>query len=441
MSKIGALSDEIDLIDAQRRMRANIEALYPICRSINGEGVRQSLDIIGTGVPITLREIPSGTQVLDWTVPREWNVREAYIADVDGHRVVDFEKSNLHLVGYSTPVRGRFTRSELDPHLHSLPSHPDWVPYRTSYHAESWGFCVSDAQRAGLRDAEYDVVVDTALTDGALTFGEAALEGSDDSAEVLLTTHVCHPSLANDNCAGMAVLTELGRLLCRVEHRYTYRLLFIPATIGSIAWLALNEANLDRIKHGIVLVGLGDRAPLTYKRSRRGDATIDRAAAHVLVHSGVPHRLLDFSPYGYDERQFCSPGFDLPVGRLGRSPHGEYPEYHTSADDLAFVDDEALGGALDVLIRILGVLEDDRTYRNVSPKGEPQLGRRGLFRSIGGPDLQETEYALLWVLNQSDGQRSLLDIAARANVPFRMLRQAADALLEHGLLTEEPTVA
>jgi aminopeptidase-like protein len=420
-------------------MLAHVDALFPICRSITGDGVRKSLDILGTDVPMEVYEVPSGTKVLDWTVPREWNVHDAYIADVDGRRVVDFGRSNLHLVGYSIPVRGRFTRAELDEHHHSIPERPDVVPYRTSYYHETWGFCLSDAQRQALRDAEYDVVVDTTLEHGALTYAEAVLPGVDDSAEVLLTTHVCHPSLANDNCTGMAVLAEVGRMLSEIEHRYTYRLLFIPATIGAITWLARNESRLDRIRHGLVLAGLGDKGPLTYKRSRRGDATVDRVAAHVLMHSETPHRLIDFSPYGYDERQFCSPGFDLPVARLGRSPNGEYPEYHTSADDLSFIDSDALGASLRAVLEILEVLEGDQTYRNTAPKGEPQLGRRGLYRRMGGPHVEDAQLAMLWVLNQSDGDRSLLDIAERAGLPFRAVRGAADVLVEHGLLIEDPT--
>ncbi len=438
MGTLTALRDDLDRGAAQRRMRARLEALYPICRSITGDGVRASLEILGSDLPLEMHEVPSGTKVLDWTVPQEWNVHDAFIADVDGRRVVDFGESNLHLVSYSIPFRQRITRAELDGHLHSLPELPKSVPYRTAYYDASWGFCVSEQQRSALHDAEYEVVVDTTLTDGALTYGEALLEGIENTAEILLTTHVCHPSLANDNCSGMALLAEVGRLLASTEHRYSYRLLFIPGTIGSITWLARNEMHLNRIRHGIVLAGVGDRGPLTYKRSRREDAIVDRAATHTLRHAGASHRVLDFSPYGYDERQFCSPGFDLPVGRLGRSPHGEYPEYHTSADDLAFVDDEALLGSLDTLLAVLDVLEGNGTYRNTQPKGEPQLGRRGLYRSIGGvPNLEAVEFALLWVLNQSDGTRSLLDIAERSGLPFPAVRSAADALLKHELLVEE----
>jgi aminopeptidase-like protein len=308
------------------------------------------------------------------------------------------------------------------------------VPYRTSYYSEAWAFCVSERTRSELVEDRYDVVVDTTLAPGSLTYGELLLPGEEEH-EVLLTTHVCHPSLANDNCSGIAVLIEIGRLLAEKRHRYSYRLLFIPGTIGSITWLARNESVVRRIRHGIVLTGLGDRGPLTWKRSREGTTTIDRAAEHVLEHSGVPSKIVDFSPYGYDERQFCSPGFDLPVGRLSRTPHSEYPEYHTSADDLTFVDDLALGDSLRSTLAILDVLEADGRYLNTQPKGEPQLGRRGLYRSVGGAiDNKAMELGYLWVLNQSDGTQSLLDIAQRSGMPFDTLRRATAALVDAGLV-------
>ena len=412
--------------------------LFPICRSITGDGVRATLDILGRYVPLVVHEVRSGTPALDWTVPREWNVRDAYVADPEGRRLIDFRASNLHLVGYSAPVDERMPVSELRAHLHTLPDRPTSVPYRTSYYDDSWGFCLAHDDLARLPDGDVDVRIDATLEDGSLTYGECLVPGVSER-EVLISTHVCHPSLANDNTSGMALLALLGRALRdrsdRGGLRYSYRLLFIPGTIGSIVWLSRNEDHLDRIEHGLVLTGLGDPGGLTYKRSRRGDATVDRAAAHVLRTRPGVHTVVDFSPYGYDERQFCSPGFDLPVGRMGRSPHGEYPEYHTSADALSFIGAPQLGDALAAVTEVVDVLEGNGTYLNLSPKGEPQLGRRGLYRAIGASmDKRAAEMSLLWVLNQSDGTHDLLAIAQRADLPFAAVREAADRLLEADLL-------
>jgi aminopeptidase-like protein len=374
-------------------------------------------------------------------VPQEWNIRDACIRDARGDRVVDFARTNLHVVGYSAPVAARMTLAELRPHLFSLPDRPEVVPYRTAYYDDSWAFCVAhrelvDGFASADDDAQFDVEIDATLEPGHLTYGECLLEG-ERADEVLISCHVCHPSMANDNLSGIAVAAHLGSLLATMpRRRYSYRLLFIPGTIGSIVWLARNEATVARIRHGLVITGIGDAAPLMYKRSRRGDADIDRVVEHVLAaRSHEPPRVVDFSPYGYDERQFCSPGFNLPVGRLGRSAHGEYPEYHTSADDLSFVRAEQLEDALDALLDVVGVLEGNERFRNLKPKGEPQLGRRGLYRALGGGlDRRSVEMALLWVLNYSDGEHDLLDIAARSGVPFRAVREAADALLAHDLL-------
>jgi aminopeptidase-like protein len=348
--------------------------------------------------------------------------------------VVDFRESNLHVVGYSEPVRELMSLDDLRPRLHVHPEQPDWVPYRTSYYARTWGFCLSQRQLDDLSDETYEVVVDSTLAPGSLSYGESFLQGETED-EVLLTTHVCHPSLANDNLSGITVLTEVGAALLERPHRLSYRLLFVPGTIGSIAWLHANEDSLQRVAGGLVLACLGDAAPLTYKRSRRGQAVIDRAGAHV-VGRGRNGRLLDFVPWGWDERQFNSPGFDLPVGCLTRSLEGEFPEYHSSADDLDLICAEHLEESLYAVLEVLHVLEGDRTYRNVSPKGEPQLGRRGLFRSVGGADPEAGQLALLWVLNQSDGSHSLLDIAERSGLAFEVIEEAATALEAAGLLVD-----
>ncbi|WP_344579922.1 DUF4910 domain-containing protein [Nonomuraea roseoviolacea] len=416
-------------------MHAMVERLYPICRSITGDGVRETLAVIGERLALDVTEVPTGTPVLDWTVPKEWNIRDAYVKDPSGRRVVDFRASNLHVVGYSVPVSGVFTLEELRPRLHTLPEQPSLVPYRTSYYAETWGFCLSQDVLDGLGEGPYEVLVDSTLADGSLTIAEHVLPGELPD-EVVISCHVCHPSLANDNLAGVAVATALaGRLAAMGTRRYTYRFLFMPGTIGAITWLALNRDRVGRVRHGLTLACAGDRGPLTYKRSRRGDAGVDRAVTHVL--KDRPHTVLDFSPYGYDERQFCSPGFNLPFGGLTRTPYAGYPEYHTSADDPGFVTPEAMADTLDVLWRAVGVLEGERTYLNLSPYGEPQLGRRGLYGALGGrSDTKQAQMAMLWVLNLSDGDHSLLDIAERSALPFAAVETAARALATAGLVKE-----
>jgi aminopeptidase-like protein len=411
-----------------------VKELYPICRSITGNGVRQTLARIQREIPLRIEEIPSGTQVFDWTIPLEWNIRDAYIKDLSGNRVVDFQASNLHVVSYSVPVKRKMTLSELRPHLHALPDRPEWIPYRTTYYKNDWGFCVTQKQVESMRDDEYEVVIDSTLSPGHLTYGELCIPGTAD-AEILISCHVCHPSLCNDNLSGIAVTTALAQHIAEHPRRYTYRFLFIPGTIGAITWLAHNEALTSRIKHGLVLSGIGDRSPLSYKRSRQGNAEIDRATACVLRDSGQPHGLVDFSPYGYDERQFCSPGFDLPVGRLSRAPHGQFPEYHTSADNLEFVTAESLTEAVSTCSAVFNLLENNGYYVNLNPKCEPQLGKRGLYSVIGGTaGSGQREMAMLWTLNLSDGNHSLLDIAERSGLRFETIQQAADALEKHDLL-------
>ena len=421
------------------RMYRLIEELYPICRSITGNGVRRTLDIIGRYVPLQRSEVPSGTRVFDWTVPKEWNIRDAYIRGPSGAKVVDFNRSNLHVVSYSQPVRARLPLTELRARLHTLPEHPEWIPYRTSYYNETWGFCLSENQRETLPDGEYEVVIDSTLADGHLSYGEYLLPG-DTTDEVLLSCHICHPSLCNDNLSGIALLIELARALqAQPRRRYSYRFLFIPGTIGSITWLARNEEQVDRIRHGLVVTCVGDGGRFTYKKSRRSNADIDRAVLHVLATTTDDHEVIEFYPYGYDERQYCSPGFNLPVGSLSRSTHARYVEYHTSADDLQLVQPTYLAESLEKYLAVIEVLELDAVYTNTQPKCEPQLGRRGLYRAIGASgNARAAEMALLWVLNLSDGHHSLLDIAERARVPFARIAGAASALRASGLLREVP---
>lgn len=413
-----------------------IEQLYPICRSITGHGVRQTLALLTEHIPLKIHEVATGTPVFDWVVPKEWNIRDAYIKNAAGERVVDFQRHNLHVLNYSVPVHARMTLAELKPHLHALPDHPDWIPYRTSYYSETWGFCLTQHQLDNLSEGEYEVRIDATLAPGHLTYGEYFLPGASDE-EVLFYTHVCHPSLCNDNLSGIAVTALLAQWLGTQPRRYSYRFVFAPGTIGSITWLSQNEARLQNIKAGLIVALVGDSGGFTLKKSRQGCTLIERVAQQALRDGGENYVVVDFAPYGYDERQFCSPGINLPVARLTRTPNGEYPEYHTSADNLQFVKREQLAASFQLCAAIVDILEKDRRYVNTQPKCEPQLGKRGLYRKTGGQkDIGAREYALLWVLNLSDGEHSLLDIAQRAGLPFKVVSAAADDLIACGLLHE-----
>jgi aminopeptidase-like protein len=433
-------------------MHAHATELFPICRSITGNGLRATLRRIQTEVPMAIHEVPSGTEVLDWTIPKEWNIREAWIKNARGERVVDFRQSNLHVVNYSVPVRARLKLEELRSHLHSLPDSPDWIPYRTTYYKEDWGFCLTHRRLQQFDDGDYEVCIDSTLAPGSLSYGELLIPGESED-EFLLSCHCCHPSLANDNLSGVVVAAALAKILSGRERppRYSYRFLFIPGTIGAIAWLARNEDQLSRIKHGLVLTCLGDAGNITYKKSRRGNAPIDLAVQQVLQDSGAPHRVIDFFPYGYDERQYCSPGFNLPVGCFMRSQHGTFPEYHTSADNLDFIKPKSLADSLAKLLRVVELVEAGSVKRearegaavnsrftfhasrflNLKPKGEPQLGKYGIYDVLDGDVMPA-----LWMLNFSDGEHSLDDIAAKSRLPFDKLSRAADILLSRGLLKE-----
>ena len=465
MSTVRQALATLDRDAAGRSMMDLAAELYPIPRSLTGDGVRATLERINRRLPLEVHELPTGTPVLDWTVPREWNPREAWIRDPSGGRIVDFADHNLHLVGYSAPVHRRMTLDELRPHLHSLPEQPDLIPYRTSYYEETWGFCLPHRLLESLPAGEYEVTIDASLEDGSMTWGECLLPGAT-AEEVLISSHVCHPQLANDNLSGIAVAVHLAEALARVpERRYSYRFLFAPGAIGAIAWLARNRDRLSTFRHGLIAANLGDDGTFHYKRSRHGDREVDRAVAAALAGLGEDLVTEDFFPFGYDERQYCSPGFDLPVGVLTRTPWGRYREYHTSADDLSFIGAEALAGSLAAYLATAAVLEEgaadgahgsavrtgsdvrsararslrtagSRRYRNLEPFGEPQLGRRGLYGGLGGAGRREFEIAMLWVLNQSDGEHSLDDIAERSGLPPGVVGEAAEALREAGLLEE-----
>jgi aminopeptidase-like protein len=431
---ISSAAKDLDKLGSE--MYGLVSELYPICRSITGDGFRESLRLLQRHIPLEMHEVPSGTPVFDWTVPKEWNIRDAYVKDATGEKVIDFQESNLHVVSYSVPIHTKMSLAELKEHLFTLPEQPDWIPYRTSYYTESWGFCLAEHALQRFEDGEYEVCIDSSLEDGHLTYGEYYLRGETED-EVLISCHSCHPSLCNDNLSGMALATGLAGCLSQLSLRYSYRFLFIPGTIGSITWLAANEHRVSRIKHGLVVACVGDSGRLTYKKSRRGDADIDRAVVHVLEHFAQDYEILEFAPYGYDERQYCSPGFNLPVGNLTRTPHGRFPEYHTSADNLSFVQPAYLADSLAKYLAVVDVLEHNRKYINVNPKCEPQLGRRGLYSSFGGrKDADLFEHAMLWVLNMSDGANTLLDITEKSGLDFSIINKAADVLVNHKLLEE-----
>ncbi len=431
----------MNLLDSEaagRRMHSFAAELYPLCRSITGDGVRFSLQRIAQDIPLAVSEVTSGSDVFDWTVPDEWNVRTAWIKDSSGREVVNFLNHNLHLVGYSQSVHQTMGLAEMKNHLFSLPDQPDLIPYRTSYYKKTWGFCLPHSQLVGLQEGDYEVFIDSQLVKGSLTYGECFIQGESDD-EVIISCHTCHPSLANDNLSGIVVGVELAKFLASVPRRLSYRFLFAPATIGSIVWLAKHQSSLNKIKHGLVLTCVGDSAPMTYKRTRHGDSVIDRATEHVLKTSGSEFRIVDFHPYGYDERQFGSPGINLPVGCLMRSIHGTFPEYHTSADNLDFIRPAYLAESFTRMVDVIQVLEENATYVNMKPQCEPRLGKYGLYGAGGGQRAgQFDELALLWVLNQSDGSSDLLAIAERAGMAFEKIHQAALALEKAGLLQREP---
>lgn len=429
------LADE-DIPETGQKLYGFAEKMYPICRSITGQGVRDTLDMIKDKIPLTIHQVPSGTQVFDWEVPREWNIKNAYIKNSKGEKIVDFRDNNLHVVSYSTPVNETMSLSELKEHLHAIEKQPDLIPYRTAYYSENWGFCLSYKQLMGLPEDEYQVFIDSSLEEGVLNYGEYVLPGNS-SSEILFYTHICHPSLCNDNLSGITMLTYLAKILAEQKKalRYTYRFVFAPGTIGSISWLSQNRQSLSRIKHGLVVALVGDSGKLHYKRNRNPSSGIDRVVCKALADSDKEFEVLDFSPYGYDERQFCSPGINLDVGRLTRTPNSCYPEYHTSADNLDFIKADKLAESLQMALYIVNILENNNTYINTSPCGEPQLGKRGLYdKTGGGKDVEERAFAMLWVLNQSDGKNSLLDIAIRSGLRFEEISSVSKDLIDCGLL-------
>ncbi len=418
------------------RMHGWAHDLFPICRSITGDGVRETLAYIKNIVPaLVVHEVASGTQAFDWTVPDEWNIRGAYIENEAGRRVVDFADCNLHVVGYSTPVDEWMTLEALQPHLHSLPDQPDAIPYVTSYYQKRWGFCITQTAREQLAEGRYRVVIDSTLAPGSLSYGEVILPGREER-EILLSTYVCHPSLANNELSGPVVTTALAEWLAEEDRRFTYRILFIPETIGSIVYLSRNLAQMKRnTVAGFVVTCVGDDRAYSFLRSRNGNTLADRAAKLVMSRHAPSHIEYSYMDRGSDERQYCSPGVDLPIVSIMRTRYNSYPEYHTSLDDLTLITPSGLQGAFEALQKTIGLLEHNRVYR-ATQLCEPQLGRRGLYPTLSTRGSGLGTRAMTNILAYADGEPDLVDIATRIGISAEEAVETAERLVAAGLLAE-----
>jgi len=412
-----------------------IEKLFPICRSITGNGTRKTLELIKQHIPIEINDIPSNTKVFDWNVPKEWNIIDAYVKNSKGEKIIDFKISNLHILQYSISIHKKISLDELKNHLYTLEEYPNWIPYKTSYYQENWGFCMSYKQFQTLEDDEYEVFIDSTLENGSLTYGELFFKGEIED-EILFSTYICHPSMCNDNLSGVSLLTFLAKTLIDKKTKYSYRFLFIPETIGAISWLAKNENNVHKMKYGVVATCVGDSGQLTYKKTKQGNTLIDKIVEKILVDSRDSYEIVDFFPTGSDERQFSSPGFNIPVGSLVRTLYGKFPEYHTSADNMDFINSKSLQDSFTKYNSIIHVLENNVIYKNQNPKCEPNLGKRKLYDLIGAnKELPSNSNSIFWLLNQSDGNTSLLEIATKSNISFIDIKNMADILVSHDLLT------
>lgn len=421
-----------------------LKELFPICRSITGDGTRATLGKLCEITDFQLFEIPSGTACYDWTIPDEWNVRDAFVADSTGHRVIDFKVNNVHLVNYSSSFEGMLTFDELTPHLHTLPDLPTAIPYRTTYYNRDWGFCLTHEQMQKMdKTGSYHVVVDTTLAPGSLIYGEAILPGTS-GKEYLITTYVCHPSLANDNLSGVILWTLLLREMRRRPHRHSYRFVIAPETIGALAYISRNEASVKDLAGGFVVTTVAGPGRIGYKPTWQGDSLIDRAVRLTYRELGLESVEYPFDASGSDERQYSTPGLRIPMGTICKDKYYEYAYYHTSLDNLDFVSAGALIETLKVYLSTLEKLEQNRIYRSLNPIGEPMLGKRGLYPKMGGalrqkaagsPGVSELD-AIRWILFYADEQTSLLDIAEITQIPMQVLAAAAEKLAARNLLIE-----
>jgi aminopeptidase-like protein len=413
------------------------DRLFPINRSLTGNGNRETLKILSEIVNLKICEVPSGTECFDWIVPPEWNVKEAWVKNSKGEKVIDFDKLNLHLLGYSEPFKGKLNLNGLKKHLYSLPDQRDVVPYITSYYKRRWGFCIAHSQLENLPEDEYEVFIDSTLNEnGSMTFGEAYIQGKQ-KEEVFFSTYICHPSLANNELSGPLVTSHLYQALKERESlRYSYRFIFVPETIGSIYYLSVNGEELrKKVIAGFVVTCIGNNASFTYKRSRRKNTLPDRAAELVLKQTESDFNIHDFFPTGSDERQYCSPGFNLPVGSLMRSMYGKYPEYHTSADNRNFISFAAMEQSVEKYLKIIDVIENNYTYINKIPNCEPQLGKRGLYPTLGSQkSISEYIKSLMWLLNLADGEHDLIEIANISKLPIESFFEVAKKLKEQDIL-------
>jgi aminopeptidase-like protein len=396
--------------------------------------VRQTLAVLQREMKsLKIHEVPSGTHCFDWIIPDEWNVRDAFVMDPTGEKILDFKQNNLHLLGYSLPFEGTISLEELNEYLYSLPEQPDVIPYVTSYYSPRWGFCLSHTQRKMLRPGRYYVKIESEFSKGSLTYGDAFLPGEEER-EILLSTYICHPSLANDNLSGSALMAALWKWLSSQRRRFSYRFVFVPETIGAIAYISRNLDELRRKTYaGYVLTCVGDDLAVSFLSSRQGDAIVDKVSRHILRYVAPEFREYSFLERGSDERQYCSPGVDLPVASIMRSKYGTFPEYHTSADDLNFVSPQGLGRSFDLYCRCLDALEKNRIYQTRCCC-EPQLGKRGLYPTLSMKGSAGDVRTSMNLLAYADGNSDLVDIAERIGVSIEDLAPLAEKFMEHGLL-------
>jgi aminopeptidase-like protein len=417
--------------------------LWGINRSITGAGVRETLSVLKESLPdLTINEVPTGTSVFDWTIPKEWKVNDAYIITPNGDKICSFKENNLHLVGYSTPIHTKLSLSELQNNLHSLPDQPTAIPYITSYYKERWGFCLTQQQRDSLEDGEYEVFIDSKLFDGSLTYGELLIKGKTDR-EIFISTYICHPSMANNELSGPTVTAFIAKwLLSWANNRYSYRFVFIPETIGSITYLSRNKDYLKaNVFAGFNVTCIGDNRDYSYLPSRNGETISDTVAKHVLKYICPTYKSYKWTDRGSDERQYCSPGIDLPIASIMRTKYGKYDEYHTSLDDLiTVVTPEGLDGGYIALKSAIEALEANR-YPKINVFGEPQLGKRGLYPTLS-TKTQAVEVRLMMdLITWSDGSNSMLEIAELCDVPIWELYPIVKKLSDYQLLSlfDEPS--